>query len=181
MFAVIVIMAILIGSGVVLALPTYIPALRNQARQSPDVRKGLIRGFSLATFVIAFLFLTYQLTFLTTALGDTYWCYGDYNCPMPEYPFQDDPTRDKLLTLELWLQNTIPPILTNDTTCIIRDEDVCETLREIRRSSHLFSRPDMPGYIFLLLISLIPARSCQLMVRFITRDRRKEKPKLESQ
>jgi len=173
MLALIIIVAVFIGVGMVFAVPAYLPALRRRARHSPEFRKGLIAVFSVITFVIIFLFTAYINALAVKTLSTPFYC-NEFECIGTPYRFEDDTRRDVLFIRELWLMNMTPPVFISDTTCFTGDETVCDYIRELpvyMGSGYV----TVQEYIQIILLVVLSVVSCGLMVRFITRERRKRK------
>jgi len=159
----------LIGIGVFFALPTYIPVLRHRVRQSTYIRTALIFSLSIIAFIVSFMMTTYLMSVILRYANDG---TCTYISGLSDCGFFQDTLRDALVEREVWLQTMTPPFLLDDNTCFTGDRMVCEFALQYRW--------DMFFYIVMVQISSISAISCGLMVRFITRDRRKEKRKSDT-
>lgn len=166
----IIFLAIFLVSGVIFALPAFIPALRQRARQSPVFRYMLISSLSIITYIVLFFALTYLGAIVAKVFYTMPLC-GDFGCGIGSpYPFEDDTQRDALLTRELWLHQMLPLFIAPQESCLTGDTIVCDVAQDILRNTST-------DYLIILLIMLIPAVSCAFTVRYLTRDNRKEKVK----
>lgn len=154
-------------SGSFFALPAFIPALRNRARQSSQYRAMLILIMSMITFLVFFIGATY-LNAMSTKVVSFIASGSSY--------FWDDEERNAMLTQELWFRAMMPPLMLSDGDCLTGDSAVCEVATELRNLWSHNSNRNMK-YIFMLASLLIPATVCGFTVRYITRDHRKEKVK----
>ena len=163
--------------GCIFALPALIPAFRRRAIESSSYRRMLIAVLSIITFFVFF----FGVSFGAIIATKTFYYIGscDFNTDSCSFnPFEDDPQRDRLLTQELWLQYILPPIFISDDTCLTGDAIVCQEANEIR--PYTGADTSLVEYIFLIIYLAIPAISCGLMVRYITRDDRKRKRDMSS-
>lgn len=170
MIALIILLAIFLVSGTIFALPAFIPALRQRARQSPQYRSLLIVSMSIITFVVLFTGISYMKAkaakiFATVASGPTF--------------FGDDAERAALLTQELWFRAMIPPWMQSDTTCLTGDASVCEATRELFNFNSIYTNSTTGSYILMLVTLLIPATVCGFTVRNITYSNRKQKSEIQ--
>lgn len=159
--------------GFIFAIPARIPMMKNRAKDSVSFRKMLRNSLSILCFLFVFSFLNFggvvgaKMPSVILPL-----CDGD--CPGTFYVFRDDPQRDTLFMLEMWLHHMMPPFMVSDTNCFTGDVLVCaETTQKLQN----YAKHSDWNYVMSFIVSLIPAYSCGVYVWQITRDNRKEKAK----